>query len=1099
MNKRLSLSLLLFVAFAVFYGLPSAFAMSVPLGVANVLNITLGSSVSANVPFQLPFNALKYNVNGNYLASNVMNIVLFNTANALTCKLWDGGNVLNEMQSTNLYNANELDLWGNCPFSVNTMANVIAIGIGLPTTDYYLGQTTNGLGLAPQLSAIYNSLDNGASVFPIWFNFAGTSTPSGMTKTGTININNGASTSVSIAGSLLTTASYGVDPANTFSFYGNVMGNAGGANNGCMGYVSSACSGASQEAFFLTDGAGGPGIQPYFNGVKTQTFTQNTFQIWSVNVLDTADVSFSVNYGTANIYGGGTFTLTQHVGIGNQGSNVNNVLIYWLRQNPVSSPVITYGIVQQIAIVATINLPASITYGNTQAVTGSCAAGDTCQVYNTNTVTQVCTGTTTCTYTTNILAVGSYGFNAIDTTLSTSSGTKVLTVSQATPTITLPSFPVNQIYSGNTVTITANIVSINNQLTANAWVNNVVQASFTTQNVFTENNLGTYVIVANTLGNGNYIATSLTNTFSIYVPFTVQNSIGSVSISPSTSPLTYNTYYPIELSVSSPSNVLTYTLTQGTNTLVSNALSFSFVPNSLQNTGNYVYSLTEFQSASSNTVNLVLSGNTLNMVVLKSGVGCQPQITPGLTPEYWYQPLAINGLTQVCWNSIPSVYYIDTNKNSTTPAANTVITQGWNTNTVPINLEVGYAQFIPELYFNLTTNTGETTNTVSILPYLLTLTNSLTSNRLIANFSIFSQETFNAIPTQLSLGLNGTINGWTINSILTSATSSNTFYLYGSNSQFINSPITYSLNASATTPLYYFQSDTYCTQTSIPGSVASFPLGLVDTNGSRYTIYAYTAGGGSAGGYLMQILEQKGIGSTMVQSYLIPSSIPFSLPLEATGQQYAFNIYNRPCTLSYFKGGFSVPSNPIYLTLNISGNAYIYNVSKAQGQCKIVSVVTGNYNIGCKASDNTNLVYQYKTFIYHTTSLVGTTTQVFNDTTEGPSFVANVTLPGNRTYSWQIYAYAYQQEDPVSGLCFVSCVLGFQPLQLAAPLFGVAAVLLMLTLILGGASTGKSIVMLMLANAGFFMVALLGIDIQLPVAVVFLVISIVAIWWELKH
>ena len=487
------------------------------------------------------------------------------------------------------------------------------------------------------------------------------------------------------------------------------------------------------------------------------------------------------------------------------------------------------------------------------------------------------------------------------------------------------------------------------------------------------------------------------------------------------------------------------------------------------------------------------------MILLNPAAGCQPQFTPGYTTEYEYQPLPINGIIRGCWYSPPSVYYVDRYINSSTPAANTVITGGWNTNTLPINIEVGYNSINPTLYFNLTYATGQTVNALSLNPYSLVLSNTLIpANRLIANFSVFSQETFNAVATTLSINLTGTINGWPLNALKNDSGSSQ-YYLYGSNSPYINSQITYGLNTSVSTPLYYFQSDTYCPQISNASAVDYFPTGLVDTNGSRYTFYVYTAGGGTAGGQIMQITEQKGVGSTLVQSYRIPATIPFALALEATGQQYAFDIFNTPCTSVQFKGGLSVPSNPIYLTLNTTNNAYIYNVSNAQGQCMVTNALSGNYYVTCSAADNTNNVYQYKTYIYRTTSLVGTTTEVFNYTAKGASFTANTVLPSNTIYTWQIYAYAYKAQDPVVNLCLTSCQFGFQATQLAAPLFGLAAFLLMLTLILGGASTGKPIIMLMLANAGMFLVAILGIDIQLSVAFVFLFISCVAIWWDLRH
>ena len=99
--------------------------------------------------------------------------------------------------------------------------------------------------------------------------------------------------------------------------------------------------------------------------------------------------------------------------------------------------------------------------------------------------------------------------------------TNSITITQASPPITFPS-PIPSIssygefvYNGIAIPLTANIVSYNNQLTANFYVNGTLINSFITQNTVGVAAAGNYVMLANTLGNGNYTANSITKTIEI--------------------------------------------------------------------------------------------------------------------------------------------------------------------------------------------------------------------------------------------------------------------------------------------------------------------------------------------------------------------------------------------------------------------------------------------------------------------------------------------------------------------------------------------------------------------------------------------------------
>ena len=95
-----------------------------------------------------------------------------------------------------------------------------------------------------------------------------------------------------------------------------------------------------------------------------------------------------------------------------------------------------------------------------------------------------------------------------------------------------------------------------------------------------------------------------------------------------------------------------------------------------------------------------------------------------------------------------------------------------------------------------------------------------------------------------------------------------------------------------------------------------FYTGLVDSHGTKYTFYVSSASGSTLSGDLMQVIEQSGVKTIQVQSLMLPNTTPFTVPLEAAGESYAFDITNQPCTTYYDKGGLSVPSNPIYIFVN---------------------------------------------------------------------------------------------------------------------------------------------------------------------------------------
>ncbi len=93
-----------------------------------------------------------------------------------------------------------------------TATNDIYLGFASKTTNLLSSSGTSGIGEAPQLSSTYAEYDDGANVFPVYYNFAGTTLDSRISPIAgvTLTQNNGLSISASTTGTtfyILTTSS----------------------------------------------------------------------------------------------------------------------------------------------------------------------------------------------------------------------------------------------------------------------------------------------------------------------------------------------------------------------------------------------------------------------------------------------------------------------------------------------------------------------------------------------------------------------------------------------------------------------------------------------------------------------------------------------------------------------------------------------------------------------------------------------------------------------------------------------------------------------------------------------------------------------------
>ncbi|MEM4066533.1 MAG: hypothetical protein QXV17_06715, partial [Candidatus Micrarchaeaceae archaeon] len=461
------------------------------------------------------------------------------------------------------------------------------------------------------------------------------------------------------------------------------------------------------------------------------------------------------------------------------------------------------------------------------------------------------------------------------------------------------------------------------------------------------------------------------------------------------------------------------------------------------------------------------------------------------------------------WKIVPNgEAVIDTQQNITATTAPFSSAYTAITNFPPA-ITLTYGQFNPAYSFSLNaTNNPTVPTSLTQSPFTFTIANSINANlRDVANFSIFNEQTFNGIANvNMTLLLQGNINAYTFNVTVSNTTTSNgKYFLEIPKSSYINPNITFAMNYSLAPPPsnpLFASSGTFCPTTISATQVASYPLGMVNANGSKYDFYVYTSSGTSASGYIMETQEGKGVGEIQVQSYKIPPQIPFALPLESTGQSYAFDIFSPNCKTEFYSGALSVPTNPIYITLSSLSTAYIYNISRATASCALNSTIkNGNYMIHCIGGDPTQLAYKYELDIYNTTNILGTQQLIRQANFTGSNFNYNTTVPANKniSYSYAVYAYEYSQYDPV--FLVAGGPLNSSKIQIAAPLLGFFAFVLFLVLIFGGASTGKITIMLLFTDLGLFAVNILGVlvgSVGTATAIIFISLSLILIFWDRK-
>lgn len=597
MKKILALPIILFALLALIGTLPIVSASStcgtLPSSVSSLTdycipaNIVNSQTAATPTGFQvmLTFNSLNYTT---YLASSLQNMYFYNTSNGAQLPMWIEGNASNEMNSNSLNAAANVIIWVNLganTISASSPASQYAFGIGATATNFFV--SGNNVGEAPQLSPSYGEYDNGASVFNNYWNFAGTSLPTGWTgNSGGYTVNDGitiATGGAGVSNYAETTSNYGysnylLESYSLFPTGGNAAGDYQQFGYGAeSGYTVMLSTGINTGKLLLDNG-GSQGATDYSSYI-------GAYQVWGIWFGTNGTASSYVNYNNYDVVtNGGTASASPITLRTYQSSYAFST--YWLRTRAYPPngvmPTTTFGAVKSPAVSLSIS-PNPATYGQQITITATCASSDSCAVDYPALGTAIATGTGSATYTYQPFALGagtyssyygkdnSAGSDTIPYTLTVGKNTSILTFTKECPSY-LP--------LGQNCTTTATYVTHNSQLEGTLTLNGKTvgtSSGGTVSYLFTANFIGSEKFVFSTPGNSNYTANTISYEFNISTPLDAQNVSLTTSItSPGRTLNSSFSHYPVRFFVDNTNPSLSFNLTLAPGTV--------FNPQSLNNT-----------------------------------------------------------------------------------------------------------------------------------------------------------------------------------------------------------------------------------------------------------------------------------------------------------------------------------------------------------------------------------------------------------------------------------------------------------------------------------------------------------------------------------
>ena len=1003
-----------------------------------------------------------------YTAANVMNQEFF-FQNGTVAFSWMEGNYVNATNpSTVALNAtNTLLYWVNTQNQQTgaSTSNYIYLGFGSKTSDFYNAHT----GVNPTIygsggnypTTTYGGADNGKYVFPQYWNFTGTTLPSGIvcvvfgtqtctaTATGNDGLYQNNGIKIYTSGQAVwvhTTAEY--PTANILEANIKVIQNTGSTFASLIWESNSTGGGAPTNG----GGAGivnawgislNPASQLWGDVENPQVATSPAagllqYPEWGVYQSSSALTMYfnysSVATTTSGLPPGG-FT-ANYIAWADLSTSGAGYSLNWTRTRipPPNNqqPSYTIGAAQTTAAPElTLSFVTPIQYGLVDMITATASSffpnNDIAILINGK---PVASGIGSATY--NIcnplteqqcLPVGVQNVNAIDlNSANTLFSDASITITQNITTLSISTTQSNQIipYSVNTIGAGSNF-PVANQITYNLWLNNnIVGTTTSTSNTafFNLYNLtGCWSWVFNTVGNANYIANSVSaSQWCGYVPLKLQNVSKTWSIAPPSNTFLGNFYYPFKLYTQSPSNQITFNLNQTmgstTTSLQSGALNISYIPPSNQLTGNYLYGIKETEYA--NSITIFESFNALNMTDMNGkltfAANTMCSVILQYNPNCAIFPYLSNTFTQKPANwSITSDNPSDQYRNFTGGANQVQQFSSKNLSFYPkITLHYSFTSFT----INALNNPGITNITQSA--YNTQTTSAGVYTRNVVDWNTYDQytlKTINAINTYSATLL---VNNYTFTRNVTNFNSNSSAVIYVGKSNYQNPIISLSNQSSISTQTNFYKSvGGYCPANINGTSWENIQPYLADANASINEFLIYQNGQYLSPGEYLIVKEASGSGSVQVQSYKM-TAVPFGNPLE-NGFPYQFTILAPNCQSTLYSSALSVWVSPITITLTSQNNVpQAYNYTASATCAKVYNSIEGYSDLICNGTSTNNAAKQWIITIYNATSIVGAYQQLNQTVINGSSFGFRYPLSSNTINYWaNVKASIGSKYDPL--------------------------------------------------------------------------------------
>ena len=333
---------------------PTLVLYCVPVMITN----TQSSTTSSNMPEKITVNWNNYNT---YLASNVENIVFYVASGTLDA--WCESNCTNTATSSTV--------WVNLGSNTISSSSTITIYLGFYSTTTNNYSPTGDWGAYPTFTGTYAQYDNGANVFSKYWDWSGTSLPSGWTATGswTGSVSNGLNfqssnqqAGVYIAESLSNTQDYDnyaeiTSGSNAYSSYVCSVAITGGTGSACTGngYIWQISNlGSGGNAMNILKSASGSYTSI---GNSYDTFASSTFYVFT-SVWVSSTIAIQRSYSTDTIVSDSSYSSESYFALTIYTGHTGTVQWTRIRSAPPANVMPNYGF-ESLSIVSVMCTPAS--------------------------------------------------------------------------------------------------------------------------------------------------------------------------------------------------------------------------------------------------------------------------------------------------------------------------------------------------------------------------------------------------------------------------------------------------------------------------------------------------------------------------------------------------------------------------------------------------------------------------------------------------------------------------------------------------------------------------------------------------------------------